>query len=414
MVWTACHERDPVLAFESWGESTRDILQMIKMHHPPPSRLYLPQLDVMRFFAFLCVFLFHGLPANDMARHTGTARLIALFESTVRRSGETGVALFFLLSAYLITEILRREKLKTGRVHVKMFYIRRILRIWPLYYLAICIGVLLPYALPASRLGSVDLITFILFVKNWDIMLRGGARNPIFVLWTVSMEEQFYFVWPVAQSLLSRSRLILLCAILIVVIPLIAFFPGGFFVTHHATNFAFLFVYFPIGGLFSELLAQHFQRTPLTLISFSGLLAVGAALWVGGTLIAFPGGAAEGALSSLVCGRCLVAIGTVVIFLAFLWGEPGWFPTWLVYLGKISYGLYVFHVMMLQPIWLWLEPIFLKRLLGAPLGSPQTVLVHLGLSLLLTIAAAVLSYEFFERRFLQLKDRFAVIHSRAA
>src|ERR1700743_3828093 len=99
-----------------------------------PGRLYLPQLDVMRFFAFLAVFWSHSLPGVDQS-HAGFGGIIARLEGVSEQFGFNGVGLFFLLSAYLITKLLLAERETTGGIHLKQFYVRRMLRIWPLYYL---------------------------------------------------------------------------------------------------------------------------------------------------------------------------------------------------------------------------------------------------------------------------------------
>src|SRR3981081_108514 len=95
-------------------------------------RYYRPELDVLRFFAFLSVFLFHGLPSVVVANHTGWSRRAATIAADFKSAGRFGVCLFFVLSSFLITELLMRERCSTGTVHIKAFYVRRILRIWPL------------------------------------------------------------------------------------------------------------------------------------------------------------------------------------------------------------------------------------------------------------------------------------------
>ena len=100
----------------------------------PRRRFYQPELDCLRFFAFFAVFIFHTFPHEAdyySARHIPFAALIA----SVSRAGSFGVDLFFLLSAYLISQLLLREKEAFGHVSLKAFYLRRILRIWPLYFL---------------------------------------------------------------------------------------------------------------------------------------------------------------------------------------------------------------------------------------------------------------------------------------
>src|SRR5689334_23118723 len=99
-------------------------------------RVYFPELDGLRFIAFLMVFLFHGgLPERMVAQVIGRTAARAL-----RENGGYGVQLFFILSGYLITTLLLREEARYGRVALRAFWIRRILRIWPLYYVLILIG----------------------------------------------------------------------------------------------------------------------------------------------------------------------------------------------------------------------------------------------------------------------------------
>ena len=93
---------------------------------------YRPELDLLRFVAFLLVFLSHGLWAD-----------LSPVTLAISKAGVSGLALFFLLSSYLITELLLREHASTGTVHLKAFYLRRVLRIWPLYLLALLMATVL-------------------------------------------------------------------------------------------------------------------------------------------------------------------------------------------------------------------------------------------------------------------------------
>src|SRR5258706_246045 len=105
---------------------------------PPPSAVekssfYRPELDVLRFFAFFAVFLFHfSHPADFYVEH-GVPRWMATAGNSLMHAGVFGVDLFFVLSAYLITELLLREKSEFGTLDVRAFYLRRMLRTWLLY-----------------------------------------------------------------------------------------------------------------------------------------------------------------------------------------------------------------------------------------------------------------------------------------
>ncbi len=112
----------------------------VEIEKPPhePERVYFPRLDGARFVAFLLVYLFHGgIEASLLALFVG--RTVA---EELREKGWVGVELFFILSGYLITTLFAREEIKFGRIDLKAFWIRRILRIWPLYCLIVAIGFL--------------------------------------------------------------------------------------------------------------------------------------------------------------------------------------------------------------------------------------------------------------------------------
>ena len=99
---------------------------------PRTDSFYRPGLDILRVLAFVLVFLAHGL-----VRHLDKPTQLG----AIGRAGEFGVCIFFFLSSYLITELLLREKRDTGTILIPAFYVRRILRIWPLYFAMIAASV---------------------------------------------------------------------------------------------------------------------------------------------------------------------------------------------------------------------------------------------------------------------------------
>ncbi len=158
-------------------------------------RYYRPELDVLRFFAFLSVYLFHVLPRVEAANHTGWLRSAAWLAANFRLAGSFGVCLFFVLSSFLITELLLRERRQTGTVHVKAFYVRRILRIWPLYFFFLFFGALLGHFVADWHMEAPRLLAFLLLLGNWYVAVFGQTLNPIAPLWSISIEEQFYLTW---------------------------------------------------------------------------------------------------------------------------------------------------------------------------------------------------------------------------
>jgi peptidoglycan/LPS O-acetylase OafA/YrhL len=168
---------------------------------------YRPELDVLRFFAFLAVFLFHfNRPAELFEQHE-IPRAIAVAGTSLIEGGVFGVDLFFVLSAYLITELLLREKDVCGSLDVKGFYLRRILRIWPLYFFYIGLA-LIPAFNPDHAFTWRHAAAYVLLAGNWSVIAWGWPLPSIIgPLWTVSIEEQFYLLWPPIVRNLSRNNL---------------------------------------------------------------------------------------------------------------------------------------------------------------------------------------------------------------
>ncbi len=164
------------------------------------------------------VFLFHGgFPESIVRQVIGRAAARAL-----RGNGGYGVQLFFILSGYLITTLLLREEARYGRIALRAFWVRRILRIWPLYYLVVAIGF---FVLPGldGQLGTpyhrellrVHLWPFLVFAGNWSMALVRPAPDWLSVLWSVCVEEQFYLVVPLFVAVVSpRFRVPLVAAMI--------------------------------------------------------------------------------------------------------------------------------------------------------------------------------------------------------
>ncbi len=168
-----------------------------------------PNMDALRGIAAMAVILHHivlefALPSSDVGA------LVAQILSFGGHGGSLGVLFFFLLSGYLITYRMLAERTRTGRFHLRRFYMRRALRIWPLYYATLIVGFLVLPAImgalgrPFAEASSPVLYT--LFLANYDMLLN---HPPTFgmlgVHWSVCVEEQFYLVWPLL-FLLLRTR----------------------------------------------------------------------------------------------------------------------------------------------------------------------------------------------------------------
>lgn len=372
-----------------------------------PAAYFRPELDGLRFFAFLTVFCHHALWRLGMPHRPWLLSV----QTVASDAGGFGMCLFFLLSSFLITELLRREYEATGGLRLSAFYLRRVLRIWPLYFLF-----LIPCALVGRYFFKSEptlepgrLAAFLGMVGNWYAAHHGWTANPIAPLWSISLEEQFYLIWPplIAWFGLAGIRrigwlLIPVSMLLVVVIdrhsPNIN--PGIW------VNSGVQFQFFAVGALLALALKGQVPQ-------WSGAMrlgGVGAALalwvWAAAGAEVFQPTPAHPLL--LVGGYEAVAVGTLLLFLAALGLSVRFIPDWIVYLGRISYGLYVFHYLCLG-VGRHVQEALQAHHLAPALGTGfQTVLIGFAL----TVVLAALSYRWLETPFLRLKERIEVIRSR--
>ncbi len=177
-------------------------------------RFYRPELDIIRFLAFFGVFVSHSVPVRMRFLHQ------------LSSMGAMGMSLFFVLSSFLITELLRLEKQRTNTINISAFYIRRVLRIWPLYFLFIAFAVIIGSIWPEFNVPGRAIIAMLLLSGNWYVVLVGYLPKLLVPLWSISLEEQFYLVWPTLCRRLGKVALIGISILLI---------PVGAITIHHLT-----------------------------------------------------------------------------------------------------------------------------------------------------------------------------------
>ena len=371
------------------------------------TRFYRPGLDVLRFFAFLGVFTMHCLLLSP-SMITGQ-RIIAAI-------GAFGLCLFFFLSSYLISELLLRERAATGSIHVRAFYVRRMLRIWPLYFVFLLFAKVLGHLFPFFALDNYRLVAFALLAGNWYLAAYGASWSPIEPLWSISVEEQFYVLWPLLGRFGGQRALGIVSAALVVggfihlqiyspirATPLGLEFDDGIW-----RNSFFQFQFFGLGALTAMALRGRSLRWSLARRLGVGVL--GLVLWLAASgLFNWPRFADRIPGPILALGYALVGVGCILLLLSMV-AESARPPEWLARLGRISYGLYVFH-------WLFLELIFVvpHRADGdytAPPPSLTWFAVKYVAALAVTLLVAMLSYRVLEAPFLRLKKKFTFVTSR--
>src|ERR1017187_6729075 len=277
-------------------------------------RFYRPELDMLRFLAFLIVFLVHRMDflPIDPARHFWLYNFSLL--------GDFGVPVFFLLSAFLITELLTRELDSVGRIHPGAFYIRRMLRIWPLYFVIFYGLVLLQRFLPGTGpQNPMSWLAFTFFSGNWFICRHGWLpAYPVDPLWSISVEEQFYLAIPLLVFFGRRFGLKIVSIVLLVLsyVIVIRYAYRGF---HHFssqwTDSFVQFQFFSAGTLLSLFLKGRVPRWR-PIVRVAGVAACVVCWFVASVYLGVQADAPTSTVLQAPIGWGLVLLGTILLFLS--------------------------------------------------------------------------------------------------
>lgn len=380
---------------------------------PLGGSFYYPSLDGLRFFAFLVVFLHHVLP-SPLADDSYIDHILLTF----KKNGWVGVDLFFVLSGFLITMLLLKERDKYGNFSVKNFWVRRSLRIWPLYFLALITGFFIIPFIYSHFLGQdytdpkyiheikTQLPLYATFLGNWAVVQNSySSFSNIAHLWTISLEEQFYLVWPLILMFIRNLKSTLIVGIFIIISTLIYRYYLNFIGTQHPHIYTNTFARIDI-LVFGALIALiMFYRPKLLsgirkifILPFQILSLVILSYILYRVSLFEPYLIRNGTFGYLVIALfmsyyTLSALQTSSTFARFLSWKP------YVWLGKISYGLYVWHILGIETA---------RNLLK---NSNFGYMIPL-IAFIITIAISYISYRFFESAFLRLKTKFTKITSR--
>lgn len=343
---------------------------------------YFHTFDALRFFAFFIVFI-HHLPSNKNS-------IINFF----MHSGSIGVQMFFVLSGFLISYILLEEKKKSKKINLKNFFIRRILRIWPLYYLMILFAFITPLILKILSLSSSDegyspnWIYPLLFLENYEMMIKNSFANvaPLRVMWSLCIEEHFYLLWGMIFFFISNKRFPLFLIISIIS-------SLGFRIIYNTLNINNFDIntnvlYFSFGGIIAYLLAYKQE-----IIERLSKISVFFKIIISSIFILLYFLLPHIKIDNVILQPLIIGNITAIL-IAFTLCERNHLKindkNMFSILGKYTYGMYLFHT-----IWINLIMKFISNF---------TIIFIL--SLFATIISSVLSYYLFENQFLKFKKYF--------
>jgi peptidoglycan/LPS O-acetylase OafA/YrhL len=373
----------------------------------------MPALDGIRGVAILLVLAGHFSMIMDA--NTPSQRLF----SKLTQAGWTGVDLFFVLSGFLITGILLDSK--DSPRYFSSFYMRRILRIFPLYYLAILVFLIgLPLVqkhlglLPNVRsLGPIQ-IWFWLYAVNWGIVLAGPTLFQMLGhFWSLAIEEQFYFLWPLAVRVTSKRTLAGLCIALVLVSQglRIVLFLNGF-----PMGTIFYLTVTRLDGLAMGSLAalcfrdEDWLSRAASALKYAIPLSLLGLVVVGSVSGGFP--PLAGPLAMTISYLFLAVVFTGILISAILQSgtrlERLLCAAWLRSCGKYSYGMYVWHMSLFFFMQHRTQYFDISKTINAVPGLWRllAVLAYAVVSSVLTYIIARISWWAFEVHFINLKRYF--------
>ena len=365
--------------------------------------VYFPNLNGLRFVAALLVIIHHIEQIKSIydIKNNWNSGVIQIL-------GEQGVSLFFVLSGFLITYLLLEEEKQTNTIKLNDFYVRRILRIWPLYFL---IGFLALVVLPQIPLFIMPgyghdfiyrhlptkIILFLLFLPNLMPFL-GGIIPYASQTWSIGTEEQFYLMWPLLLKNIRKYRIALMLSIIVGYIVTARalwsshtdFLPFKYYISGYWSLFNIDLM--AIGGLLAILLHTHSRYLKIIRNNIVFYASLGIVFYMFKQAFMLEHIYKE--IYALFYGLIILNFASNQNIHFSL--EAGIFK----YLGKISYGLYMYH-----PI-----AIVLAVQLALRSGLTSNIFIY-PVSILLAIALAGFSYKYVESFFLKRKLHYSTVRS---
>ena len=365
-------------------------------------KIFFETLDGLRFLSFLVVFLYHSFYTENT--DVLSNELYLFLTDRLFSNGNLGVNFFFVLSGFLITYLLIEEKLKTGRIDVLNFWMRRVLRIWPLFYLAMLFG-FFGFPLLKTFFGqipseSANIGYYLTFLNNFDLIKNGLPDASILgVLWSVAIEEQFYLLWPlILFKIPIKKYWIPFCVVILSSILYRACTNVDLTNEFHTLSC--------IGdmavGAFSAWLIK--KKNVLSLFEQAKKYQLVLVYIFFGFIFLFRKELFFDVYFFRVTERLLIAILIAVIILEQNFAKNSFYKMKnfksISKLGSITYGLYCLHFIGI------LITITLSKKIGFNDSVFSVVFIETIVALVLSILIAKISYKFLETPFLKLKEKF--------
>lgn len=360
---------------------------------------YFKNLDGLRFLCFLSVYSVHAFHVpNPEIKSNFFYKLIV---EGLLANGGLGVNFFFVLSGFLITYLLILEKQSSGTINILHFWFKRVIRIWPLYFVCVFFGfIIFPYI--KSYLGqtvneSADPKLYLLFLGNFDILKNGWPDSTeLGVLWSVSIEEQFYLVWPILLYLLPIKKYwIIFTSVIIVSLFFRAFNDTKIEYYYHTLS---CISDMAVGGFGAWLIHVHKVKKLITDLSKSKIIFIYIFFIA---FFIFKEQIFNHFYFTRIIERLIISVFIILIILEQNYSSNSFYKMgnikWISKLGLTTYGMYMLHIIA------FLIATTLLKMFKIYDNTYVLVFVGPALGLILTIIMSKISFELFEKRFLKLR-----------
>ena len=369
--------------------------------------IYFENLNALRFLCFLSVFFFHCFHTEYSELKDN--HLYLFIKKDIFGNGNLGVNFFFVLSGFLITYLLLEEKVLRGQIHLKNFWKRRILRIWPLFYLCLLFGFvafpLLKQAFGQTPNETANIIYYLTFLNNFDFINHGlPDASTLGVLWSVAIEEQFYLVWPLIIFFIPTRKLWIPFLIILLISLLFRTFNDSYVFHEYHTLSCIGDMVIGATGAWLVFTSAKFKTMVEKFNKFSVFVIYLLFLFI----FLFRDEVLLSNYYLRIFERILIAAVILFIILEQNYSRNSFFKLsrlkYFSKLGIISYGLYCLHFIGILITINITDRFQLNKELW------QVILLETSFALALTILISWISYRFYEKPFLKLKEKFSQIN----
>jgi peptidoglycan/LPS O-acetylase OafA/YrhL len=371
------------------------------------NHFFLNGLNELRAIAALSVVYHHIEIHNGLNSFYNKYNFMTYFTGNL---GKNGVLLFFVLSGFLITYLLLKEKQTTGTVALKKFFFRRIYRIWPLYYLVFLISfIVVPLLAVNFDIFKEDSFSYSHIINTHNYGFKGlilslflmpnvALYSGYFITgfsqaWSVGVEEQFYIIWPLFILLFNKRRIIQIFFSVLILFPVMIFLAKNDYIIYpfsviiKSVPFHFMAIG-SIGGYFffyKKYIIESYTKSKIAYFLLFCIIVI---------FLFYP------ILIDEIQDLTLSFLFLILILFSINDENPWVFKNQYVsYLGKISFGIYMYHTLVMFLVF----PVLNKYYLNLEKSFHYNLLLY-SLIFIFTILFSSLSYKYFESKYIKIKD----------